>query len=245
MKNLGAFYNRFVPGWVAVLIIAFVLFENYIKTNLPANIVDLINKWALSTSTMGLLFIAGEYLIRKKLWRLPLVWRGIDYNPYSKLDFAGRWRGETFYLVKEQDTNGTRQEITPYSGVHDVKISQDCLNIQIENTSGDAFPTWGSIAATVSDDGILRFLYRVEYAPGKGFPARIHGYEWLAPKLFSHGDSGQPIAIHGNFGHCAGEARPIFSGETLFIREGYLKKIKPSEIPERFRTGILARSMRS
>jgi hypothetical protein len=234
LASIYAAWPRFAPRFIEWVLAFF----------LPAPDVAAWVAWlegAVSVSTFGLIFVLGEGVIRRYLWRLP-HWVPVLGN--NELSYHGHWYGETLYETIEQAGTSKPAEV-PFRRTHDVRIIQDCFDIRIGTTAGANFTTWKSLAATVDSDGIFRFLYEVVYSDRDRFPKDVHGYEWLAPYRRRRGDKGLPLVIFGGFGHVVDSNPPTYSGQTLFIRKGYGKQLTVEDLPEPFRAGTLSETLAS
>lgn len=232
MKTLTTIYRGALILWVGVLVIGIY----YLTTRvIPTYGLPFLLKIVLSLGAIGIIFRIGEAGIRNYLWRSNKVFRFLGYFAQDRLDFHGLWYGETLYKVREQG-GGKKATPVPFSTTHEVRIDQDALSISVQPTPGRNFPMWRSISATIEDD-VLRFLYHVNYSNRDDFPASLYGHEWVSPKKRTEQEEGKgkPIILHGGFGHCVGDQKPTYSGETLFIRKGYCSLLTPEDLPESFR----------
>jgi hypothetical protein len=244
MERLYSIYARVLVGWCCILVIGSYRLATEILPEVRSDLVTSLLRLVVSAAVVGLVFRAGEWIIRTKLWRSNCLVRLVGWHVQDRIDFAGLWYGETLYKVREQaPRNAAPHE--PFSTRHDVRICQDALKVSVEQTPGENFATWGSVAATIGADGILRFLYRVDYTERENFPAALYGYEWLAPRARTVEEDGKglPILLHGGFGHCLGEAKPTYSGETIFIRKGTAGRLSVDQLPEAFCNGKLAAAL--
>ncbi|HEY2235044.1 MAG TPA: hypothetical protein VGK01_16355, partial [Candidatus Angelobacter sp.] len=154
---------------------------------------------------IGFFFLAGEWLIRTRLWKLEKPW----------LNFSGLWEGETKYQVMEKGSDKIDpQTFQPFSSKHEVKIEQDCFSISIKPTD-KTFATWYSITMTVRNAEEVAYAYEVKYADETPrFPAKAIGYEQMSVTLRKKGWFGirkdRPIRLSGTFAHCAEGQTPVY-----------------------------------
>ncbi|HEY2360540.1 MAG TPA: hypothetical protein VGK36_05460 [Candidatus Angelobacter sp.] len=160
---------------------------------------------------IGFFFLAGEWLIRTRLWKLEKPW----------LNFSGLWEGETKYQVMEKGSDKIDpQTFQPFSSKHEVKIEQDCFSISIKPTD-KTFATWYSITMTVRNAEEVAYAYEVKYADETPrFPAKAIGYEQMSVTLRKKGWFGirkdRPIRLSGTFAHCAEGQTPVYRGNVTF-----------------------------
>jgi hypothetical protein len=213
-----------------------------IVTELPTHLALKATATLLSFGLIAFIFRVGEWLIRKHLWKSNPITRLFGWHVGDRISFGDLWYGETLYRRREQPSGKGQHE--PFSTRHDVRIYQDALRVAVEPTRGENFPTWGSTAAAVVNDG-LHFLYWVKYSDSR-FPPELDGFEWLAPakREVDKDGKGKPIILFGGFGHCVGGGKPTYSGATLFVRRGSAAKISVEDLPAEFRTGKLAEELR-
>jgi len=238
MNVLEQFYFKwFRISTAAIAIIVFLSLE-FLVPHVPKIIFglqlqQLLEDKIVSIGSLSFLFLVTEHIIRKLIWK----------RVYPGLDLEGEWIGETFYTQLEQPTSkATLKEFTPFSSEHDVYIQQDCLHISIKPSKGASFTNWGSIAATIDSDTNMKFLYWVNYGEDAKFPNSANGYEHLSATMFK-GESrkGIPIMLTGNFGHCTGAEKPIYSGRTVFIRKGYENCIRMNDLPKFARNSAISK----
>ncbi|MEI6348890.1 MAG: hypothetical protein WCP69_13165 [Bacteroidota bacterium] len=230
MTELKIFHSRFIRFLVVGIAIFAVFLGKDILTNLDSYFINkfwvkIISKIAVSSFLYTLLFYGGEFLIQKYLWRLIK----------RKLDYSGKWIGITYYTnLKIPSTKVTFKNFKRFSSPHDVVISQDSLTIKIEGSKGDDYVGWKSIAMNIDEEGILKFVYEVDYekkskAEGCNLTGTSIGYEYMRP--VKRGFLGLPILLSGKFYHCATDKKPIYSGSTIFVRQNHLDKISESDLP--------------
>jgi hypothetical protein len=166
-------------------------------------------QWALDLSNvlshrvaLGVLLLAGEFTIRKWLWRVE--------KPH--LDFSGRWSGATEY--KERWLAGSGQ--LPDKAEHEVDIKQDCLSVTIAPTMSETFAQWHSLICDLPANGGIAYTYKVTYKDNTGLPPSARGYETL--QVVRSGARGRPQAIAGEFHQLVSNDKPIFSGVAHFER---------------------------
>jgi hypothetical protein len=239
MDNLRKHYQNWTRVWAVTIVFLSSYTITFVAPHMSGSIGQLLAKYAASTGVLSAAFFAGELFIRKMSWKSVSVLHRIGYHGQDPINYEGWWHGETLYEVLEQAS--TDQSVTvPFRTTHEVRINQDCLAVKVENTAGTSFASWGSVTATIDQEGILRFLYVVNYTDPARFKPRLFGYEWLSPFLRSPRDTGRPVIIHGRFGHTVGEHKPTYSGSTLFIRRGYAGSLTPEDLPKSFQNGELA-----
>jgi hypothetical protein len=246
MEKLQSWYLKCLSAWFIVILFCFagwsrflddfaLLLSLLLRPDYAAEITKRVGD-IVRIGTFGTAFAGGEWVIRHYLWRMP---GNIPLISQSERNLHGRWYGETLYEKVEQP-HPIVQNTVPFRKEHEVNISQNCFEIRIGNTGGDGFSSWKSITATIDSDDIFRFLYTVIYSDREKFPKDVHGYEWLSPYCHSDGEKGVPTILLGGFGHVVDGNPPAYSGQTLFIRKGYGKKLSRDDLPEPFRNGQLA-----
>lgn len=233
MNKLRSFYNLAQRILAAILALTVVLGVTKVAPMILSS--DLQDKFVGVISSFGVIsfiFLIGEWLIRKHIWK-PI---------YEELNFRGEWHGETFYTALEQPTNKiTLKDFKIFSSNHDVFIEQDCFDLSIQPSKGSSYSRWGSIAVRLEDDSTIDFLYWVKYTDKGKFPTDVTGQETLsATKFVKKEREGLPILLTGGFYHCAGREKPIYSGDTLFIRKGYEHLITKDDLPGFAKNGKLA-----
>jgi len=198
MNSLLDFYKRSLR----ITAIGIGFFSAFIYRSLPSN----ISKFIVSGVVLGLLFIISEYLIRNKIWRLPFL--------YRRLDFNDKWLCITFY----QDSSCSDYTFTSEPAYHSAKIRQDCQSIRIDPSPGDIFNNWSSVMMHLTESGGIAYTYDVQYTDG----INAKGYEELNvlqryPRII-----GKPILLEGLFAHCAfGQSDPrrgraVFCSKNMF-----------------------------
>ena len=237
MELLRYLYHLAIRIWAVVMALFSYVVVNYIAPKVPTSwsrhdIHNLIAGLATSGIVLSIMFLVGERLIRTKVWKW--IQPGLDLD--------GEWLGETFYTRLEQPTTAvTSKDFHAFSCEHDVHIAQDCLSISIKPSKGASFTDWGSITATLDRDCNFSFLYWVNYGDRVRFPTTAHGYERLcATKHKKAPRRGMPILLTGSFYHCAGGEKPIYSGNTVFIRKGLEHLLRPEDMPAFAQNGILS-----
>lgn len=229
MNHLETFYRSAIKVWAAVSAIIMFAAADRLADIIPKEIIPFdLGRWAKQLTSLGVLggaFLVGEAIIRTSAWRW--FW----FN--KKLDLAGDWIGATIYTQIEQETSAVpSSKFQRFSRIHDVHIEQDCLGVRISPSKGVSFARWGSIAASLDCRGDLEFVYRVNYDGSPLFPGFAFGYEHLAPTMHEKGNrKGRPVLLTGEFGHCAGFQKPIYSGLTVFVRKGFEHLVKFNELP--------------
>lgn len=169
--------------------------------------VDLIRS-GLSMCVIATLFLLFEKQVRTRLWKLA----------HPELDISGIWKGETTYQVQEINKKGCHSDdYKPEISSHEIRFSQDCLNLKVEPTVAENYPgAWFSLVAGFGKDQI-RYAYQVNYGNTPNRPDSAVGYEELN---IIETDAGQrPIKLAGTFSHCAGGQRPVYSGTVSFHRD--------------------------
>jgi hypothetical protein len=237
VELLRSLYHLAIRIWAVVMALFSYVVVNYVAPAVPAtwSWLDLRNHMVgLATSgvVLSIMFLVGAWLIRTRAWKW--VQPGLDLD--------GEWLGETFYTRLEQPTTAvTSKDFHAFSREHDVHISQDCLGISIKPSKGASFTDWGSITGTLDRDCNFSFLYWVNYGDRDRFPKTAHGYERLcATKHEKALRRGRPILLTGSFYHCAGMEKPIYSGNTVFIRRGLEHLLRPEDMPAFAQNGILS-----
>ncbi len=76
-----------------------------------------------SGAVIGFVLAAGEWLIRKKLWKLV----------HPELNFSGRWIGHTKYTHVRI---GKTKKPVPFKTQQEVVIVQDCLSLRLLPSEG-------------------------------------------------------------------------------------------------------------
>jgi len=174
-----------------------------------------------STTLFTVLFFTAEYLINKKIWRLNFPFL------HRKLDFDGEWKGLTVYTHLEIESKNLNQDnFTEKESFHNINIKQDTRRIAITSSTGEDF-TWNSLAINLIEcDHVieLRFAYEVDYQSKYNFASSSKGLEIMKVIKSDSEKGNMPIAMSGEFYHCATGKKPIFRGKTVFIREGYLNQ---------------------
>jgi len=238
MNVLEQFYIKWLRiCTAAIAIIVFLLFE-FLVPHAPQDLFGLqlqklLEYKLVSIGFLSSIFLVIELFIRKLMWKLF----------YPGLNLEGEWIGETFYTQLEQPTSKTTlEEFVKFSSKHDVYIQQDCLHISIKPSKGASFTNWGSIAATIDSNANMKFLYWVNYSEDAKFPNSANGYERLSATMFEgEKRKGMPILLTGNFGHCTGAGKPIYSGKTIFIRKGYENCIRINDLPESLQSSAISK----
>ena len=230
MKKLQEFYGdwtRYLASMIGVL--AIFLVRDLVKYAGEAIFNNVIFKYIfgilISSGFFAWLYGIGEKLIRKKLWKLRWF--------KQELDFSGKWYGWSYYNSLELESGIVqKKDFQPFFSFHEAVIEQDCLSIAVASAIGQDYVRWGSITATVSDDEELQFAYTVNYQEEKQkkFEDKATGIEKLKSVLRLPKGDKLPILLTGYFFHCV-DGRPCYKGKTTFIRQGYLKHIKPENLP--------------
>jgi hypothetical protein len=206
MSELLKYYTARLIG-LAVAIAIFVLAIDNIVIPLlkrflgEANWISLLDSALTSRLTILIMMFSGEIFIRKVLWKLER----------PRLNFSGEWKGETIYKAAQI---GSGQ--VPFSTMHKMKITQDCLSTEISPTTSESYVNWGSLALEIADGNTLRYAYWVNYSNQKNFPDRATGYEEM--KVTGRGGRGRPQEMTGEFFHCAQGIVPVYSGDVKFER---------------------------
>lgn len=236
MNVLEQFYRKWLRISTAAIAIIVFLSLKFLVPHAPQylfglQLQQLLEGKLVSIGILSFLFLGIELFIRKLMWKLV----------YPDLNLEGEWIGETFYTQLEQPTpKATLKKFAPFSRKHDVYIQQDCLHISIKPSKGASFTNWGSIAATIDSDTNMKYLYWVNYSEDAKFPNSANGYEHLSATMFKGKSRNSiPILLTGNFGHCTGAEKPIYSGRTVFIRKGYEKCIRMNDLPEFARSSAI------
>ena len=216
MKEL----RRFHITWLRTTTIVIGFLCAWIGTRFPG----LPTKIIVSGTTLGLLFLSSEWLIRERMWRLPFFHRG--------LDFEGRWNCVTFYDHVETSDFHKRSAFEPYSVVHDAIIEQDTRRIQIRSSPGREYKGWKSLMMDASEVGIS-YAYEVEYSASSRLEGKPTGYEELeVQQRYPNSKSGLPILLVGTFAHCAAGQTEAFRGTAVFCRASHLDHISINEALE-------------
>jgi hypothetical protein len=204
MNLLFVFYKR----WLRSIAIGLVPLSVLISTSLPSSLWKIIG-----SSSIGLLFLGAEWLIRNKLWRLPFF--------YRKLDFEDEWRCVTFYQDIECRDQNLRNAFTPSHTYHEAKIYQDCRSISIGSCFGEKYNQWKSITMDLTDSGGVAYAYTVEYTDG----SNAKGFEELSVMQRHPGKNGKPILLEGSFAHCAEGQPKALRGRVVFCSRDNVPKI--------------------
>jgi len=220
VEELRGFYRGRLKLLVLFIVVCVIGYRFTVEPRLLATVISWqphVSSWAsnvvkwLDSALAGLLFLGGEWLIRKRLWRFER----------PDLDFSGEWFGISIYETMEvESTPGAAATFQPFVREHSVRIEQDCFDISIA-TTGQGYLAWGSLAMTfiTGDPKPLRYVYEVNYGKTEQFPRTSHGYEEMkvaARRPMRFGRE-QPIRLTGEFYHCTGQ-KPAYSGSVIFRR---------------------------
>ncbi len=229
MKELKIFHSRFLRALVVGIAIFAVFIGKDVLTSLDLYFqnefwINVISKIAVSSGLYSILYFGGEYLIKNHLWKLIK----------RKLNYSGKWLGITYYTeLKIPSSKVTFKNFQKFSSTHDVVISQNSLTIKIDGSLGNDYAGWKSIAMDIDEEGILKFVYQVDYEEkskdDKSLIGTSIGYEYMRP--VKRGFLGIPILLSGKFYHCATDKKPIYSGSTIFVRQNYFDKISEPDLP--------------
>ena len=206
MNQLTEYYQKRLLI-LTVLIVAVVLLvpnllvpyliDTFGKDHWSAKIADLLT----SRFAIVCLFVAGEVVIRKWLWKFEK----------SEFNFDGNWEGTTTYRYVR-----VGKADVPFEGKHRVMFEQDCLHFAIAPQPGDAFVNWGSLAINLADKDTVQYAYWVKYRDPSKFPDKAIGYEEM--KVIERDKKKKPQALSGEFYHCAQGLEPVYSGSVIFRR---------------------------
>jgi hypothetical protein len=97
MKKLLALYKSSLRIWAAFIALFAYGVVEFAAPQLPGALEGEATKLILSLGTLGLVFAAGEVVIRKWLWRKNIFNNYIRMFLYEDIDYQGLWIGETFY----------------------------------------------------------------------------------------------------------------------------------------------------
>lgn len=235
MNRLQIFYRKWMQIIVIVIATIGVFIGRdvilYIETTLSKSLgLSILAKFLTSSIFFTILYFVFEYLVREHLWKISIFNRDID--------FSGKWLGWTFYTNLEIESSEVPQNsFKPFSSSHRVIIDQNCLNIKITPSPGSGYVKWGSIAIDITENKTLLYAYEVTYQGDERLKDKALGYEEMdIIKTCSIKDK-HPILMSGSFYHCATGKRPIYRGNTIFVRANYANLINKDDLPG-FATGI-------
>lgn len=163
--------------------------------------------YATSRLAIVVILAAGEFVIRKYLWKIER----------SELDLSGNWTGITTF-----DKVRIGKPIKTFTTDYKVRIQQDCLSIRILPSTGSKFVNWGSLAIELADKDTLRYAYWVKYSDRSRFPLEAVGFEEV--HVTERDEKDRPVELTGRFDHCARGQTPVYSGSVKFIRSKNGKK---------------------
>lgn len=220
MEKLHAYYRDRLKAWVGLIVLLAFAYKltlapailDYAKLHVSSNHylwVESVTKF-VETALVGVLFLTGEWFIRKHLWR----WEN------SSLDFGGNWKGTTTYGTVEKDSStDPAAGLVPFDSKHGVRIEQDCLSIKIA-PDNKGFATWSSLAMNIVGENRIGYAYEVTYTDPKRFPPEAIGYEQMdVVKRKGHLLRRQrPNELSGKFYHCAKGTVPLYRGTVVFAR---------------------------
>lgn len=157
------------------------------------------------TSSASLLFLVGEWAIRRRIWKYT--------NPRVYLD--GEWYGVSVFEGVELGAHPASAPFLPPSVAYKVLFEQDCLSISIAPTGAEHFVNWASDSLSVDDNGNIVFSYHVRYSNGLP-PAEATGIERM--DVVERDSRGRPTIMRGTFAQCARGFYPVFRGRVEYRR---------------------------
>lgn len=216
MRELEIYYRRRLTMLVGVIVTLAIAYQLKAEPWLLDQIVVQVH-WIVKTVgsvLAGALFLGGEWLIRRHLWRLE--------SP--ELDLSGDWVGESQYEAMhiKRDLPGQAPIVLPFTKEHSVSIRQDCFSVAIAATA-EGFHKWNSIVMTFRPPDELEYAYSVTYLAEDAdrFPKKAVGFEQMKitgwePLRFGRR---RPRVLKGDFSHCAMGQTPVYSGTVTFTRK--------------------------
>jgi hypothetical protein len=230
--------------WLRIATIAIGFLSAFAAVHLPG----IVTKVLVSGLILGALFLAAEWFIREKLWRINIKVCGWTIKPfYCDLDFEDDWECATFYEAVESQDAERRANFKGHRAYHQAKIEQDARHISIRSSHGQQFNEWHSLMMALTDNGIA-YAYSVTYAGDSDLKGNAIGFEELSVRQReSDPKNGKPILLFGSFSHCAQGQPEAFRGTAVFCSLKHLDKIKVDQsMPPQLKDGIeLIRNERS
>lgn len=219
--------NKFYITWLRATTIMIGFLSAFVAANLPG----LVTKVVVSGATLGSLFVAAEWFIREKMWRLNWF--------HQVLDFEDDWQCVTFYEVVETRDEERRNSFQRHHVYHQAKIEQDTKKIEIRSSHGQQFKSWKSLMMDLQDDGIV-YAYSVEYTDKSDLKGNATGYEKLSVlQREPEAKTGKPVLLFGTFAHCAEGQPEVFRGTAVFCSSKHFDKIKiVGTMPRQLKEGI-------
>lgn len=231
MDKLNGFYRNYIKTFAVGLAVVFGYviqvaspeIEKQILVwlpNLPQAAAFFVSLLAPSGLIFGVVFAIGEWFIRCHLWRYI----------HPDLNFNGKWSSYTYFIHRHIARDGDHGEFSSFPSNYNITIKQDCINISIEPSTGKKAAKWRSIALTLTDKGKLEFCYEVTYDGDPKYPDEAVGYEEMdVTKSWAFG---LPILMSGNFYHCAAGQKPVYSGNTIFVRSSHKNRVTLDDLPD-------------
>lgn len=209
MDNLLHYYNTRLGGLVGFIVIWLVFVPNDLEPFLTSKLgaspwVARIDGVLTSKFFIVLMFVAGQYIIRRWLWKLER----------PRFNFEGEWEGKTTYARVWLSEAASYHS---FDSPHNVNIEQDCLSFKLSPTTGSEYVNWGSYAANLVDEATIRYAYFVRYSNLTRFPGEVKGYEEM--NVMRRGFRGRPQVLTGIFYHCVQDPGPVYSGRVIFKRK--------------------------
>jgi len=224
METLHNFYRNSLKALALLVIAAAALLRTYVDP-LVAGAFPSAQLRSIESLLLGGLFLGGEWLLRRKVWKLV----------YPRLDFEGWWLGRTTYAAAD----GRVGKHPPDPIHHEVYIDQSCISIAILPTGTEhEFANWQSVAMNVLDSGSIGYAYRVRYHSQPGFPPEATGYEEMSvlePRDKSLLHRNRPLHLSGGFGHADLGQTPVYRGTAEFVRNFKHDRKDARDLKRRFR----------
>jgi hypothetical protein len=208
LRDFYRFYLKWLAGAIVAVAFAYRGVLNTLELDPTTSTARLLR--SSESILVALLFLAGEWAIRTRLWRVVKCQR----------DYSGEWTATTTYTRVEVGSPSVPAGPVSRAASHSVTIDQDCFSIAIKPTAG-AFNNWYSIAMSVLSDDQIGYVYHVNYIqPNVGFPSEAKGYEEMTVVERQAGGwlKGRPTKLTGVFFHCAQGMVPVYSGTVVFER---------------------------
>jgi hypothetical protein len=140
-----------------------------------------------------------------------------------QLNFSGRWQGKSTYTDNHLQSENLRADLVGSSVVHQARIEQNCLSIQLTPAVGEKYEVFQSTAVNLISKNKLVYAYEVRYKKQVGLPTdTTYGYEEVqvvdTEGRSNPGDKVRPSELRGWFAHCAKGQKPVYSGTVVFQR---------------------------